>query len=172
MCNAANDSLIVRMLIQFPVIMWHIHFRCLLILSVTFDDNSHQWGKWVYYILSDGFEIVFRLYFRFGNNWLVLYSSSSNWQSGICLQNLCFGAGNNKFGIPLWILLMAVNLTSFCPLLLTSLKLASIRWHVFCMEIIWLAKWAWAELNKLYTELYIWSAVCTALNSWLEQAWP
>ena len=101
MCNAASDSLIVRMLIQFPVIMWHIHFRFLLILLVTFDENSHQWGEWLNYILSDGFEIVFSLCFRFGNNWLVLYSSSSNWQFGICLQNLCFGAGNNKFGIPL-----------------------------------------------------------------------
>jgi hypothetical protein len=77
---------------------------------VTFDENSHQLN----YILSDGFEInndilmfgredplplqpfqgllpffeiVFSLCFRFGNNWLVLNSSSSNWQFGICLQN-------------------------------------------------------------------------------------
>ena len=32
--------------------------------------------------------------FRFGNNWLGLYSLSSIFQFEICLQYLCFGVGN------------------------------------------------------------------------------
>ena len=42
---AASDSLTVRTVVPFPVIMWHIYFLFLLILLVTYDKSSHQWGK-------------------------------------------------------------------------------------------------------------------------------
>ena len=47
MHNAASDSLTVCTLIPYPVIMWHIYFRVLLILVLTIDMNSHHWGKWL-----------------------------------------------------------------------------------------------------------------------------
>jgi hypothetical protein len=105
------------------------------------------------YILSDGFEIV----------------TVTVLALGLATIGLSFilhpQIGSLEFVSKMYVLVlviiclvlsMAVNLTSFCPLLLTSLKLvASIRQYVFCMEIIGSAKWAWAKLNKLYTELKI-----------------
>ena len=43
--HSASDYLTVCTLIPFPDISWHIYFRFLLILLVTFDVSSHQWGK-------------------------------------------------------------------------------------------------------------------------------
>jgi hypothetical protein len=143
----------VHTLIPFPVIMWRIYFRFSLILLATFDVNSHQWGKWLTYVLSDSlslgdislrsynnsFEIGFSFGFWFGNNWLGLYTSSSFFSLGFvsnihAVMLAMVGSGLHSATLNS---AMALNLTSFCQLFLTSLKLALI-WlileHTLCLQ--------------------------------------
>ena len=42
--DAATDFFTMHMIIPFPILMFHIYFQFLIIIFVTFDMNSHQWG--------------------------------------------------------------------------------------------------------------------------------
>jgi hypothetical protein len=114
----------VRMQIPFPVIMWHIYFRFLLILLVTLYVNSHQWSKWLNNVVS---------VLAFGLAMIgYLYTSSSFFTFGfvsnihaLAMVGLAFISAT----------LMALNLTPFCPLLLTSLKLALIWLCVYFVKM-------------------------------------
>ena len=55
----------------------------------------------------------------------------------------------------------------------TPLKLALIFVHMyFAWGLFASVKWAWAELNKTVHSVYMSSAVCTVLYSYLAPPWP
>ena len=71
---------------------------------------------------------------------------------------------------------LSVTLNCFKPdivLSTTPLKLALIFVHMyFAWGLFATVKWAWAELNKTVHSVYMLSAVCTVLYSYLAPPWP
>ena len=140
---ATSYSLTLRMLIPIPVLMSHIYFRFCSSWPLAWAIISEVRG-WMYNL-----HYLYYISFRIFNNgfWNGIQILLLVWQQWVWPIFVLRGWQLWVLHSPL-VLLMALNLTSFCPPLLMPLKQASICPYVFCMEIIQLAKWSWAKLNK------------------------